>query len=281
MKIPKGGLHNINQSSQANINDSWNVLATDEQNAVLIAVDKCGTKKTVGDTTEIKNSIQALEQDNQNQNTLISELRDDVTNLEGINYTWSPTNRTLTLFDKNGTKLSQVSLVSLDNEGTDFRYNASTLSLELYNADNELLDSIPVSSFIGSVGTQLQLNSNQLQLKDSQGNILSTVNFTISNIQGLQAALDNKQNKLSSFDESILIENAGNIEGNVSLFTEYFNTQNCILNSTPIQILGVYKNGLKLLQSEYTITLPKTISINTYIDENIEIQYTHLKNILI
>ena len=125
MKIPKGGLHNINQSSQANINDSWNVLATDENNAVLIAVDKCGTKKTVGDTTEIKNSIQALEQENieqdnrlnlveqenQNQNTLISELIDDVTNLEGIHYTWSPTNRTLTLYDNYGNQLSQVSLV--------------------------------------------------------------------------------------------------------------------------------------------------------------------------
>lgn len=292
MKIPKGGLHNINQSSQANINDSWNVLATDENNAVLIAVDKCGTKKTVGDTTEIKNSIQALEQENieqdnrlnlveqenQNQNTLISELIDDVTNLEGIHYTWSPTNRTLTLYDNNGNQLSQVSLQSLDNEGTDLRYNASTLSLELYNADNELLDSIPVSSFVGSVGTQLQLNSNQLQLKDSQGNILSSVTFEVSNINGLQDALNNKQDKLSSFDESILIEPDGNIEGNVSLFTEYFNTQNCILAFTPIQILGIYKNGLKLLQSEYTITLPKTISINTYTDENIEIQYTHLKN---
>ena len=116
-------------------------------------------------------------------------------NLEGINYTWSPTNRTLTLFDRGGNQLSQVSLVSLDNEGTDIRYNASTLSLELYNADNELLDSIPVSSFIGSVGTQLQLNSNQLQLKDSQGNILSTVSFAVSNIQGLQSLLDNKLEK--------------------------------------------------------------------------------------
>ena len=113
-------------------------------------------------------------------------------NLEGINYTWSPTNRALTLFDKNGTQISQVYLVSLDNEGTDLRYNASTLSLELYNVDNELLDSIPVSSFIGSVGTQLQLNSNQLQLKDSQGNVLSTVSFEISNINGLQTALDGK-----------------------------------------------------------------------------------------
>ena len=116
-------------------------------------------------------------------------------NLEGINYIWSPTGRTLTLFDKDGNQLSQVSLVSLDNEGTDIRYNSSTLSLELYNADNELLDSIPVSSFIGSVGTQLQLNSNQLQLRDSQGNILSTVSFAVNNINGLQTALDNKLNK--------------------------------------------------------------------------------------
>ena len=118
-------------------------------------------------------------------------------NLEGINYTWSPTNRVLTLFDNSGNQLSQVSLVSLDNEGTDLRYNASTLSLELYNIDNELLDSIPVSSFIGSVGTQLHLNSNQLQLKDSQGNILSTVTFEVSNIGGLQTALDGKQDVLT------------------------------------------------------------------------------------
>ena len=312
MKIPKGGLHNINQSSQANINDSWNILATDENNAVLIAVDKCGNKKTVGDTTEIKNSIQALEQENieqdnklnlleqenKNQNTLISELRDDITNLEGINYVWSPTNRTLTLFDTNGNQLSQVSLASLDNEGTDIRYNASTLSLELYNADNELLDSIPVSSFIGSVGTQLQLNSNQLQLKDSQGNILSTVTFEISNITNLQTTLngkldkggylgtakdlnndiETKQKKLSSFDESILIEPDANIEGNVSLFTEYFQQQVCELNFIPTQIIGVYQDGIKLLPEEFNITLPKTITIKTYSTEKIEVQYTHLKN---
>ena len=67
-----------------------------------------------------------------------------IENLEGVNYIWSPTNRTLTLYDKGGNQLSQVSLVSLDNEGTDIRYNATTLSLELYNADNELLDSIQI-----------------------------------------------------------------------------------------------------------------------------------------
>ena len=123
------------------------------------------------------------------------EQDERIENLEGINYIWSPTGRTLTLYDNNGNQLSQVSLLSLDNEGTDLRYNASTLALELYNADNELLDSIPVSSFIGSVGTQLQLNSNQLQLRDSQGNILSTVSFAVNNINGLQIALGGKLNK--------------------------------------------------------------------------------------
>ena len=219
-------------------------------------------------------------------------------NLEGIKYIWSPTNRTLTLFDREGNQLSQVSLVSLDNEGTDIRYNASTLSLELYNADNELLDSIPVSSFIGSVGTQLQLNSNELQLEDSQGNILSTVSFSIVNIQGLQTALDSKldkgtytgtaqdlkndietkQKKLSSFDESILIETDGNIEGNISLFEEYFEQQECELNFTPIQIVAVYQDGIKLSNSEYEIILPKKIKIKEYVDENIQIEYTHLKS---
>ena len=193
MKIPKGGLHNINQSSQANINDSWNVLATDENNAVLIAVDKCGNKKIIGDTSELTNYYTKTQSDSRYKPVSYLPTWDEVSN-KPATYTPSPHTQ-------------------------------------------------PISEIIG-----------------------------------LQTALDGKLNKLSSFDESILIESDGNIENNVSLFTEYFNTQNCILAFTPIQILGIYKNGLKLLQSEYTITLPKTISINTYIDENIEIQYTHLKN---
>ena len=162
-----------------------------------------------GTAQDLKNDIENLEGENVAQYDLINDLNSELdserarndaqdsilNNLEGINYVWSPTNRTLTLFDREGNQMSQVSLVSLDNEGTDIRYNATTLSLELYNADNELLDSIPVSSFIGSVGTQLQLNSNELQLKDSQGNILSTVSFSIVNILGLQTALDSRLNK--------------------------------------------------------------------------------------
>ena len=94
----------------------------------------------------------------------------------------------------------------------------------------------------------------------------------------LDTALATKQNKLSSFDESILIESDGNIEGNVSLFTEYFQQQVCELNFIPTQIIGVYQDGIKLLNSEYEIILPKKIKIKEYVDENIQIEYTHLKS---
>ena len=94
----------------------------------------------------------------------------------------------------------------------------------------------------------------------------------------LNIELIKKQDKLSSFDESILIESDGNIESNVSLFEEYFEQQECELNFTPIQIVAVYQDGIKLLNSEYEIILPKKIKIKEYVDENIQIEYTHLKS---
>ena len=75
-----------------------------------------------------------------------------------------------------------------------------------------------------------------------------------------------------------MIEEGGNIEGNISLFEEYFEQQNCVLNFTPIQIIGVYVNGIKLKPSLYVITLPKTISVTNFTSgDYIEIQYTKLK----
>jgi len=97
-------------------------------------------------------------------------------------------------------------------------------------------------------------------------------------INDLQNSFNLKQDKLSSFDESILIENGGNIEANISLFEEYFEQQECELNFTPIQIIAVYQDGIKLLNSEYEIILPKKIKIKEYVDENIQIEYTHLKS---
>lgn len=100
----------------------------------------------------------------------------------------------------------------------------------------------------------------------------------IGTAQDLKNDIDTKQKKLSSFDESILIETDGNIEGNISLFEEYFEQQECELNFIPIQIVAVYQDGIKLSNSEYEIILPKKIKIKEYVDENIQIEYTHLKS---
>ena len=97
-------------------------------------------------------------------------------------------------------------------------------------------------------------------------------------INDLQNSFNLKQDKLSSYDESILIESDGNIESNVSLFEEYFEQQECELNFNPIQIVAVYQDGIKLSNSEYEIILPKKIKIKEYVDENIQIEYTHLKS---
>ena len=97
-------------------------------------------------------------------------------------------------------------------------------------------------------------------------------------INDLQNSFNLKQDKLSSYDESILIESDGNIESNVSLFEESFEQQECELNFIPIQIIAVYQDGIKLLSSEYEIILPKKIKIKEYVDENIQIEYTHLKS---
>ena len=96
--------------------------------------------------------------------------------------------------------------------------------------------------------------------------------------QSLKNEIDSKQKLLSSFDESILVETDGNIEGNVSLFEEYFEQQECELNFIPIQIIGVYINGIKQKPSLYTITLPKKITVANFTSgDYIEIQYTKLK----
>ncbi|GAA5084364.1 hypothetical protein GCM10023210_04110 [Chryseobacterium ginsengisoli] len=105
---------------------------------------------------------------------------------------WSPATKKLSLVDSKGNLISEISLQTIDNVSIDLRYNSATLSLEVYNKDNELLYSIPIADFVQNVATQLVLNSNNLQLKDSKGAILSNIIFTVSNIGGLQEALNTK-----------------------------------------------------------------------------------------
>ena len=169
--------------------------------------------------------------------------------------------------------------VDLSNHYTKTEVNTLINSIDLSNyytkneVDVKLLDyytKVEINSQFSNYYTKNEVDT-ALALKLDKGNYTGTA-------QDLKNDIETKQKKLSSFDESILVETDGNIEGNVSLFTEYFQQQVCELNFIPTQIIGVYKNGVKLLPEEFNITLPKKITIKTYSTEKIEIQYTHLKN---
>ena len=142
--------------------------------------------------------------------------------------------------------------------------------LSKYTATNISSNEVINNSTVNGINVTDALNNLQNSKLD-KGTYVGTA-------QDLKNSIETKQKKLSSFDESILIETDGNVEGNVSLFTEYFNQQVCELNFTPIQIIGIYVNGIKQRPSSYVITLPKTITIVNFTSgDYIEIQYTKLK----
>ena len=174
--------------------------------------------------------------------------------------------------------------------------NETDLLLENYYTKNETFSQTEINNLLNNKQNNLGYIPENIVNKSDSYTISSSATYAstkalvdglatkldkgeyIGNAQDLKYEIDSKQSLLSSFDESILIETDGNIEGNVSLFEEYFKQQECELNFIPIQIIGVYVNGIKLLKSEYEIILPKKIKIKEYVDENIQIEYTHLKS---
>ena len=150
------------------------------------------------------------------------------------------------------------------------------IDLSNYYTKNETYSQLEINNFLS--GKQNIIGYTPENSANKSDSYTASSSTTYASTKALVDGLATKQKKLSSFDESILIETDGNIEGNVSLFTEYFQQQVCELNFIPTQIIGVYQDGIKLLPEEFNITLPKTITIKTYSTEKIEIQYTHLKS---
>ena len=94
-------------------------------------------------------------------------------------------------------------------------------------------------------------------------------------VDGLATKLD--KGSLTSNDDSLLVEGE-NIEVQLSIYSEEFEQKIFNLTFTPINILGVYKNGIYLRTSEFILNLPKSITINNYNTNDIVIvQYQHLK----
>ena len=158
-------------------------------------------------------------------------------------------------------------------------YNKIDIDALLYSSyytKSETYSQTEINGFLS--GKQNTIGYTPENVSNKSDSYTASSSTTYASTKALVDGLATKQKKLSSFDESILIESDGNIEGNVSLFTEYFQQQVCELNFIPTQIIGVYQDGIKLLNSEYEIILPKKIKIKEYVDENIQIEYTHLKS---
>jgi hypothetical protein len=113
--------------------------------------------------------------------------------VEGLGLFANQASQEIYIKNASGTTLSTLSVAFLNNEGTVFFYNETTEKLELKNDEGTVLSAIPVSAFVGNLAANLSLNSNKLSLRDSENNEISFVEFEISNINGLQDALDAKE----------------------------------------------------------------------------------------
>ena len=137
--------------------------------------------------------------------------------IEGLGLFADMANQKILIKNASGALISELSVAFLNNEGTTFFYNETTKELELSNDQGAVLSSIPVSAFVSNLAKSLALNGSKLSIKDTQGNELSFVTFGISNIQGLQAALDGKEpafSKNTAFNKNFGVGENDVLRGN-------------------------------------------------------------------
>ena len=238
----------IYQESKATQPSHLYFLQKDANNFDIIVTSESGVKRRFNSNVDVSNYYTKSETYNQNEINYFLDLKANLSQLNNY-YTKSETFSQLEINNLLSTKQNNLSYTpeNIVNKSDSYTISSSTT----YASTKALVDGLATKLDRGTYTGTAQILKNEI---------------------------DSKQNLLSSFDESILIETDGNIEGNISLFEEYFEQQECELNFTPIQIVAVYQDGIKLSNSEYEIILPKKIKIKEYVDENIQIEYTHLKS---
>ena len=98
--------------------------------------------------------------------------------------------------------------------------NETDLLLENYYLKSETYSQTEINGFLS--GKQNTIGYTPEKSANKSDSYTASSSTTYASTKALVDGLATKQKQLSSFDESILIETDGNIEGNVSLFTEYF-----------------------------------------------------------
>jgi len=102
---------------------------------------------------------------------------------------------TINLVDANGVVLDSLAVGFLNNEGTVLVFNPTSETIDMKNDAGEILSSIPISSFLTNIGSNLNLVGSSLQLRDTANAVMSTVVLTVDNVSNLQAILNNKLDK--------------------------------------------------------------------------------------
>ena len=118
-----------------------------------------------------------------------------LSDLNGITLTANQAASEIYINDAEGNIITTLNVGFLNNEGTTFYYNSSTQMLELRNDEGAVLSSVPVSAFVSNLMQSVNFNGSTpyvLEFKDASGSVVDSVSFSISNIQGLQSALDGK-----------------------------------------------------------------------------------------
>lgn len=242
----------IYQESKATQPSYLYFLQKDANNFDIIVTSESGVKRRLNSSMDLSNFYTKTETYSQTQiDNIVSDLELEIDNKVNSSDVYLKT-QTYSQTEINGFLSGKQNSIGYTPE----------------NSANKS-DSYTVSSSTTYASTKALVDG--LSTKLDKGTYTGTA-------QDLKNEIDTKQKQLSSFDESILIETDGNVEGNISLFEEYFEQQECELNFTPIQIVAVYQDGIKLSNSEYEIILPKKIKIKEYVNENIQIEYTHLKS---
>lgn len=132
-----------------------------------------------------------------NKDAFIQEQVDvnaqDIVKLKGIDIAVDRTNKKVQLLNSENIIIAEADVSFLDDEGVRIEYNKTAKSLELYNADDELLDSMPVRAFLDGLASNIQFNDidkNKLELIGSSGDVLGFVDLKIENVAGLKQAVD-------------------------------------------------------------------------------------------
>jgi|GEM_PF-5395983 len=119
-------------------------------------------------------------------------------NVNGLSLIVNQAAALMYLKNTEGQTLATVNLAFLNNEGTTFFYNEATQKLQLKNDAGDILSEVPVSAFVSNLIQSVEFNGASpylLEFKDATGNVVDNITVTINNVQGLQAALNNKANR--------------------------------------------------------------------------------------